>query len=557
MSAIDYVVMGCFFAGLFGVSAWVSRRRASKEQFFLAGRRLSWPFIGFALIAVNVGARYVIGFAGGAYEGGIILGQYEVVSTLNLIVLAFLLLPLYRRSGIYTIPQLLRHRFGHSTHLIYSLIAIASIFLTVPAGTCMLSRTLSEVTGTNMWAYVAVIVPVCVLLTLWGGLTSVAYNDMIMGVVILVGGAIVTWKSLSHEAVGGLTGLAEKIHKIDPVLLEGFRQGGFIPWQAVFTGVFIVGLWFWCIDQTRMQIVLAARTLNEGRRGALFVALLKYLTAFLVLVPGMCGRLIYPKLKTPDAVYGKLLEELLDPGLLGLVVAGLAAAVISTLMSLLNAAASIFTNDVVKRLVRPATFDRRAVTFSRVFIALSAFVVVGGVAVYARYGTAMKVILKVYGLVAGPTLAVYLLGIFWPRANARGANPALIVGLLFSFAAEMLPGEAIAAHVPWLGGAILAVHAINPHYRCVLSFALSTGVLVSVSLLTEAPRTRQLVRTTFAWYRRRRRKLEALAATPDGHVGPPCRDRWYLDYRLWSAILLVLLLATWWYFGLPNIWRGF
>jgi SSS family solute:Na+ symporter len=546
MNPIDYVVMAAFFLMLFGVSAVVSRRRASKEQFFMAGHALTWPFIGFALIAINVGARYVIGFAGVGYSQGVLFGQYEIVSTLNLVVLVYLLLPLYRVSGIYTMPQLLRHRFGDRTHLIYSIVAILAIFLTVPAGTCLLSKTLAQVTGTDMWVYVAVIIPVCVLLQMWGGLRSVAYTDMIMGIVILIGGIIVTAAALSHDAVGGVSGLAERIRATEPELLFAFREGGPIPWQAVFSGVFMIGLWFWCIDQTRMQMVLASRTLNDGRRGALLCALLKYATAFLVLTPGLCGRLIYPNLakEQVDGVFGMLLRDLISPigyGVLGLVVAGLAAAVISTLMSLLNAAATIFTNDVVKRLTSEETFERRAILFSRIFVLCAGALTFGGVAFYAQAGAVMKVLLKVYGLVAGPTLAVYLFGIFWRRANSAGAVPALLVGLVFSFSVEFVPG----------------LSSINHHYRALISFGLASAILVVVSLLTAPPERERLERTTFAWYRSRRKELEAHAATPEGHEGEPLRDPWYLNYHAWSIALVALLIATWWAFGLSRIWTGF
>ncbi|MBL7223413.1 MAG: sodium/solute symporter [Candidatus Brocadiae bacterium] len=558
MAAVDYAVMVLFFVLLFGVSAWASRRRASKEQFFMAGHALTWPFIGFALIAINVGARYVIGFAGVGFRYGVLFGQYEVVSTLNLVVLVFILLPLYRASGIYTMPQLLRQRFGDSTHLIYSIVAILAIFLTVPAGTCLLSKTLAQVARAgqvggpeagaatlagNMWSYVAIIIPVCVLLQMWGGLRSVAYTDMIMGIVILVGGVVVTHAAVTHEAVGGWAGLAQKIRATKPELLYAFREGGPIPWQAVFSGVFMIGLWFWCIDQTRMQMVLASRTLNDGRRGALLCALLKYVTAVLVLAPGLCGRLIYPDLPEAkaDTVFGKLLADLIGPGLLGLVVAGLAAAAISTLMSLLNAAATIFTNDVMKRVVSEETFERRAILFSRIFVLVAGGLTFAGVAWYAQAGAVMTVLLKVYGLVAGPTLAVYLLGIFWRRANAQGAVPALLIGMVFSFGAELTP------QLGW----------INHHYRALIAFGLSSAILVVVSVFTAAPDPSRLERTTFAWYLSRRKELEALAATPADHEGEPLRDPWYLDWRLWSACLVALLLATWWLFGLGRVLTGF
>ena len=565
MAGIDYVVMALFFVVLFGVSGWVSRRRKTQEEFFLAGKRLTWPYIGFALIAVNIGARYVIAFAGVGYRFGVIFGQYEVVSTLNLLVLVFVLLPVYRASGIYTMPQLLRKRFGPSTHLIFSIVAIVAIFLTVPAGTAILSKTLEQVTGVDMWVFVAIILPTCILVTMWGGLTSVAYTDMVMGVVILAGAALVTFRCLSHEAVGGVAGMVEKIRDVDPELLSAFRIGGPIPWQAVFTGIFIIGLWFWCIDQTKVQILLGARTLNDGRRGAILLGLLKYVAAFVVFVPGLCGRILYPKLGQPDQVYGRLLSDLISPGMLGLVIAALSAAVISTLMALLNAAASMFTNDIAKRLVSEETFERRSVLISRLFMLAAVVPALIGVMIYARNKSVMELILKCYGLVAGPTLAAYLLGIFWRRATAVAANVALLAGLLCSFGAEFLqhlariPGlmharEGVAGwvvdHVVWMG-------AVNHHHRALFAFLLSMVVLMLVSNWSAAPAEERLERTTYAWYRKRRREIEALAATPEGHEGEPLKDPWYLDYRLWSVGLLIVLFATWWIFGLARIWQGF
>ncbi|MFW6163438.1 MAG: SLC5 family protein [Planctomycetota bacterium] len=567
---IDYVAMGVFFAVIFGVSGWVSRRRKTQAEFFLAGKRLRWLAIGFSLIAINIGARYVIAFAGVGYRFGTIFGQYEVVSTLNILVLVFVLLPVYRASGIFTMPQLLRKRFGESTHMIFSIVAIVSIFLTVPAGTAVLSKTLEKVTGIDMWVFVAIILPTCLLLTVWGGLTSVAYTDMLMGMIIIGGAALVTYRCLSHESIGGLAGMVEQIQDIEAAepgleLLSAFRAGGPIPWAAVFTGIFIIGLWFWCIDQTKVQILLGARTLNDGRRGAILLALLKFLAAFVVFVPGLCGRILYPELNDPDSLYGTLLRDLISPGMLGLVIAALSAAVISTLMALLNAAASMFTNDIVKRLVSDETFERRAVLTSRLFVLASVVPALVGVVIYAHNKSVMQLILKCYGLVAGPTLAAYLLGIFWRRATAKAANIALVVGLACSFGAEFLryliriPGLTharygiagfVADYPVWMG-------SVNHHHRALFAFLLSVLVLMLVSNWTAPPEPERLERTTYAWYRKRRREVEDLAATPDDHEGEPLRDPWYLDYRLWSVVLAAVLLVTWWIFGLPRVWNEF
>jgi len=176
-----------------------------------------------------------------------------------------------------------------------------------------------------------------------------------------------------------------------------------------------------------------------------------------------------------------------------------------------------------------------------------------------------ELILKCYGLVAGPTLAAYLVGMFWRRANARGANCGLIAGLAFSFGAEFLPlltridaiGYSRNPVVALVSSVLTSVQSVNHHHRALFAFFLSVAVVMVVSLLGQAPEPERLERTTFAWYRKRRREIEDLAATPDDHEGEPLRDPFYLDYRIWSILLLILLLVVWWVFGLPRVWTEF
>ncbi|MHC5059335.1 MAG: sodium:solute symporter family transporter [Planctomycetota bacterium] len=476
-------------------------------------------------------------------------------ATLCLIVLIFALLPLYRASGIYTMPQLLKKRFGESTHLFYSVIAILATCLTLPVGTNAMSKTLSALTGLNLWWFAAVIVPVCVGLAISGGLTTVAYSNVVMGVIILGGGAIMTHQALGHEAVGGLAGLTEKLAASQPVLLEGFRKGGDIPWEGVFGGVFLIGVWFWCIDQPKVQMVLAAKTLNDGRRGALLVGMLKYIAAFVALTPGMCGRLIYPGLGEPDKVYGMLLRDLFGPGLRGLMVAGLAAAVISTLTSLLTAVASIFTNDIYRRFVDDETFKRTAVRSGRGFLLAAGAWTLLGIVFFSKSKTVLPVVLKIFGVAAGPTLAAFIVGVFWRRANRLGANVGLAVGIVFSSAGGIAEWAMSKGYTP--PEPLLSLAEINSHNRCVIAFLLTAALIAVVSLLSAPPEPERLEQTTFAWYLKRRKEVEANAAGPPAPDGTPRRDPWYLDYRLWAAAMLVLLLATWWKFGLYRIATGF
>lgn len=271
------------------------------------------------------------------------------------------------------------------------------------------------------------------------------------------------------------------------------------------------------------------------------LAVLKYVSAFVIFIPGLCGRLIYPDLAEADQLYGRLLADLLPTGILGLVVAALGAAVISTLMALLNAAASMFTNDIVRRLLPDEAFEANAVRISRLFIIAGGVGTLVGVMIYSRYASVMQQILKCYGLVAGPTLGVYLLGLCWRRANEFGANTALLVGLVVSFGANFAP----------------VLGEINHHHRTVYALFVTLAVGVLASLFRKAPAEEKLERTTFAWYRKRRREVEALAATPVGHEGEPLSDPLWLDYRLWSAVLLVAFFGIWWALGLPRVWQEF
>jgi SSS family solute:Na+ symporter len=283
--------------------------------------------------------------------------------------------------------------------------------------------------------------------------------------------------------------------------------------------------------------------------------MLKYIAAFVALTPGMCGRLIYPDLDEPDQVYGMLLRDLFGPGLRGLMVAGLAAAVISTLTSFLTAVASIFTNDIYRRFVDEETFKRTAVRSGRVFLLGAGAWTLLGIVFFSESKTVLPVVLKIFGVAAGPTLAAFIVGVFWQRANRLGANAGLAAGIVLSSAggiAEWAVSRGYAPPQPFL-----YVASINSHNRCVIAFLLTAGVIAVVSLLSAPPGPERLERTTFAWYLKRREEVEATAAGPLAPDGTPRRDPWYLDYRLWAAAMLVMLLATWWKFGLYRIATGF
>jgi len=371
----DAVLFILFFSVTIVVCLRKSRAEQTGENYFLAGRKLTWPVIGISLIAANISTEHFVGLAGqGAGSIGFAIASYEWVSSACMVLIAIFLLPRFLRAGLYTMPEFLEYRFNATartlmaayTVLIYVFVAIAAV---IYSGGLTLQTLFGDTTNaSHLLLAITVVTVISTAYTVWGGLKAIAWADVFLGSTLLLGGLAVM--ILGFRAIGGLEPFldfnAPRMHLILPA------SNPVLPWTALIVGIglWIPCLYYWGLNQYITQRTLAAESLRQGQYGVIFAAILKATIPFLIVWPGMMAVQLYPEDLTgpggkPDQAYALLIKNLIGPGLRGLILATVAGAVISTLSSMLNSAATIFTIDLYQRHWRPDAGNREIVRVGR------------------------------------------------------------------------------------------------------------------------------------------------------------------------------------------------
>lgn len=497
-SALDWAVVVAYFVLTLGIAIWISKRSnqsSSSTQYFLAGRNEGWFIVGASLFASNIGAEHLVGLAGTGAASGVAVGQFEVLASLILLVLGWVFVPFYMNSGVATMPEFLERRYSSGPRTYLALISIVGYVLTKISVTVAAGGIVFEaLMGIDFWTGAMIVVVVTGVYTLLGGLRVVLYTDM-MQMFVLIGGAVLV-TVVSLDAVGGWSALRAAAGSAHFDLWKPMTDPDF-PWTGIVFGAPILGVWYWCTDQFIVQRILSARNETEARRGAIFAGFLKLLPLFIFVVPGVCayvlaqsGRL---ELTRPDQALPALVVALLPTGLRGVVAAGLLAALMSSLSSVFNSCATLISLDVYKRL-KPQASDRSLVVVGQASVAV---LVVFGL-LWVPYmnsisGTLYTYLQSVQAYISPPIAAVFLIGIIWPRANARGAMSALLVGFVLGMGRLILEMNAAG-----LSGVWLTLATENFLHIAVALFLLCSLVLVTVSMATAAPARAQLANVTFA-----------------------------------------------------------
>ncbi len=444
---LDITLFLAFFAVVIGVSMYKSRKEESGEDYFLASRGLTWPFIGLSLIAANISSEHFVGMAGqGAGITGMAVASYEWMAAITLVFVAIFFLPKFLRSGIFTIPEYLEYRYNATarglmafyTMLIYVGVTIAAV---VYSGALALS-TIFEVKLINaIW----LVGGIAAIYTIWGGLKAVAWADLFQGSALIIGGAITM--VIGFVAVGGVGNFfafnADKLHMILP------SDHPVLPWTALVVGLWIPNFYYWGLNQYITQRTLAAKTLKQGQLGVIFAAFLKLTIPFIIIFPGiMAFQLYHDQLtaagSTTDAAYPLLIRNLVTTGLRGFIFAAIAGAVISTLASMLNSASTIFTMDLYKRHWRKDASERSLITMGRITTAI--FVLIGSFVApqlaNPRFQGIFNYIQEFQGFLSPGVLAAFVFGLFFKRAPASAGVAALVLcpilyGLLLLFFPEV------------------------------------------------------------------------------------------------------------------------
>jgi SSS family solute:Na+ symporter len=469
MAPLDWVVILGYFAVLAAVVIFTRRAQDTSEDFFLGGRSVGWLAIGASIFAANIGSEHVIGLAGQGARTGLSMAHWELHAWV-LILMAWVFLPFYYKSGVQTMPEFLERRFGERTRWILSLVSLAAyvltkISVTVFAGALFfevmlpeLSLTLGSTTISSFWIGAFTTVTLAGVYASFGGLLAVVYTDLVQTAIILTGSLSVTFFALSklggtlpNGGVGDGWGVLKASLKQSPEVVEAFSlwhplSHQTLPWLGVVVASITIGVWYWCTDQFIIQRTLAARNLTQARRGAIWGGFLKLTPVFIFLVPGMLGYALHQHglISIPldkagvvdgDKVFPTLVTALLPTGFRGLVVAGLVAALMSSLASLFNSVATLFTVDVYKKLHKGVS-ERWLVHVGRLTtVVMTALGLIWVPIMKAVSGGGLyQYIQAVQSFLAPPIVAVFLLGLCWKRCNTRGSVWGLSLGFLIGMA---------------------------------------------------------------------------------------------------------------------------
>jgi SSS family solute:Na+ symporter len=428
LSLFDIFFFVLFFAIVVGISMYKSRKEESGEDFFLAGRSLTWPFIGLSLIAANISTEQIVGQAGqGAGSVGLAVASYEWIAAITMVFVALVFLPRFLKSGIYTMPEYLEYRYSKTSRSVMALYTIAIyVGVTISAVIYSGALTLSKVFGISLIKGVWMIGVIAALYTTWGGLKAVAWADLFQGSALILGGIATT--IVGFIAVGGIGRFfqvnADKLHMVLPA------SHPVIPWTALVVGLWIPNFYYWGLNQYITQRTLASRTLKQGQMGIIFAAGIKLLLPFIIVLPGiMAFQLFKNELAgNADSAYPLLIKHLIPTGIRGFIFAALAGAVISSLASMLNSAATIFTIDIFKRYRKTNPSPRTVVSIGR--LATLVLVVIGCFIApqlgNPRFQGIFNYIQEFQGFVSPGILAAFVFGMAVKKAPAKAGLAALI-----------------------------------------------------------------------------------------------------------------------------------
>lgn len=495
-ATLDWVVLAGYFMILLGIAYWVTRQKNdTTEDYFLAGKNIGWFVIGASIFASNIGSEHVVGLAGSGAESGMPMAHYELHAWIVLL-LGWLFLPFYMRSGAFTMPEFLEKRFDSRSRWFLSIFSIfgyvlTKVSVTIYAGGVVVSQLLNI-----PFLYGAIgIVVLTGLYTILGGMRAVVYTETFQTVILIMGSVVIT--VLGLQAVGGFGELKATVGSEHFNMWKPSSHPQY-PWTGLVFGGAVVGIWYWCTDQYIVQRTLAAHNIQIGRRGAIFGAYLKILPVFIFLLPGiiayglkMKGILDYEK---SDQVFPAMVQHLLPAGLKGLVAGGLMAALMSSLASVFNSASTLFTVDIFKKL-NPETPEKRLVNIGK--FATGIIVVLGmlWIPIMQKIGGGVlyNYLQSVQSYIAPPITCVFLLGILWKRINAQGAIATLFFGLLIGtlrIIAELNldPGGTGMWH---------DFASINFAHMAVFMFIACVIVCIGVSLMTSPPAESQISGLTF------------------------------------------------------------
>tara|TARA_B100000900_G_scaffold60071_2_gene45520 strand:+ start:389 stop:2008 length:1620 start_codon:yes stop_codon:yes gene_type:complete len=500
-------VLGIYFLALILVAVWVVlQKNKNTEDYFLAGRNVGWFVIGASIFASNIGSEHVVGLAGTGFESGTPMAHYELHAWIVLL-LGWLFLPFYIRSGAYTMPEFLEKRFDSKSRWFLSLFSLVAYVLTKVSVTIYAGGiVVSELLGIPFWYGAIGVVVFTGIYTVIGGMKAVIYTETLQAIVLILGSIIITYLGL--QEVGGWNELRTIVIAESPDHFNMWRPmtDPDFPWTGLLFGGTIVGIWYWCTDQYIVQRTLAANNIKIGRRGAIFGAYLKLLPIFIFLIPGIIAFALSVQspeiyaIEKADRAFPMLVKTLLPVGLKGLVAGGLMAALMSSLASVFNSCSTIFTIDIYKKL-KPHESEKKLLNIGKIATAVIVVLGIVWIPIMEKIGGGVmyQYLQNVQSYIAPPVAAVFLLGILWKRVNSKAAITTLMAGLILlilRLGSEIYFQPEISSN-QIVDGFMFVFATINFSHMAILMFVFSILLCVGVTLSTSEPNYNDIIGLSF------------------------------------------------------------
>ncbi len=580
LHTIDWIIVALYFTLIIGLALWVIRKRQKNtEDYFLAGRHLSWFIVGASIFASNIGSEHLVGLAGSGATDGVAMAHYELHAWC-LLILGWVMAPFYMRSKVFTMPEFLERRFSAASRTILSVISLVAYVLTkiavgIFAGGIVFSVLLPELNFLGMdsfWIGSILVIIITGLYTILGGMSAVAYTEALQTVILIIGSALVTYFGL--EALGGWGELkeivgSEMFNLWKPLVPAGVestwapvKEAGKMawyfndnyPWLGMLFCAPIIGLWYWCTDQYIVQRVLSAPNEKEARRGSIAAAFLKLLPVFIFIIPGMIcfalalsGKMpvLQSQLIGPDGqiirdnaqqAFPLMVAYILPVGIRGLVVAGLLAALMSSLAGVFNASATLFTIDFYSKF-RPDVSQEKLVWVGR--IATTVMVIIGlfWIPVIQGGRGLYDYLQGVQAYLAPPIFVVFFFGVFNKRLNAKGCFSALVTGFALGIIRLAIdtPVKLFDNFAYSEGSLFWIINNMFFQYYSLVIFIICAVVMIVVSYMTEAPSYEKIAGLTYGTTTDENRK--------------ETRDSWSAIDVIGSVTVVLLIIAAYIYFA--------
>jgi SSS family solute:Na+ symporter len=536
INTIDLTIIVVYLVGILLVGILSVRlRKMTSEGYFLAGRGLGWVMVGAALFASNISTIHLVGLAASGYNEGLVWGNFEWLASITLILLGLVFAPFYFKSKISTLPEFLEKRYGSTARSILAFIAIiGALFVHIGMSLYAGAVVFHTFFGVNVFTSILVISVITTIYTVLGGLKAVVVTESIQTVILIIGAIILTGFAIAALPEQGVSSLAELKAQLKPGQLKMLHtkeslgllgEGGFesgLTWYACLLGYPILGLWYWCSDQTIVQRVLGAKSRQAAQMGPIFAGFLKILPVFILVFPGVIAYVLFKDVIGTDAnqALPVMIDKLLPTGLKGIMAATLLAALMSTIAAALNSSATLVAVDIVKRF-KPSTSDKQQIKIGRIAAIAVMLLAMAWSTQGDKFSSIFEAINKIAAAIAPPVATVFLFGVFSKRGTNKAAIVTLISGLVlgitaFCFDFEPISGQMYLTrglHIPFM-------------MQAWWLFVICTVIYFTVSYFTPAPSAE--VVENYTWE-------SPLAVLTKGKFNG------IKDVRLWSGILVLTL----------------